>query len=113
MKNWREDQGTFSIFYLVPNVSFITTKQLFTKIYATHIEHMKAIFCDHFGFNILKKLLIFLKHVSYTPTWANIEKLTRHTINTGLNLFGKSTERKKDSNHCHKYTQHTWLALGV
>lgn len=67
MKNWREDQGTFSIFYLVPNVSFITTKQLFTKIYATHIEHMKAIFCDHFGFNILKKTSDFFEaHKLYT-----------------------------------------------
>ena len=44
MKNWREAQGTFSIFYLVPSVSFITAKQLFIKIYATHIEHMKAVF---------------------------------------------------------------------
>lgn len=61
----------------------------------THRTH-ESHFCYHFGFNILKKkLLIFLKHVTFTPTWANTEKLTRYTINTGLNLFGRSRERNQ------------------
>lgn len=76
----------------------------------THRTH-ESRFHDHFGFSIFlkKKLLIILKHVTFTPTWAILEKLIRHTINTGLNLFGRLTKRKKDSNHCHKHT--TYLVV--
>ena len=47
---------------------------------------------DSFRVNFAK-LLIFLKHVTYKK-WANIERLKRDMVNTGLSVW--QTDREKD-----------------